>query len=201
MPMDHVTLPQAQSTILCCTQWQSWTSSVFTRCSICRYCQHFATQTDTCQLISQYVHGEAQTPLVQFVVEMFHKQIRNKSTKNWTSRVWALVYSMTSVYHRRCNKQRPLYKPDCWTQISTVNQQLCMQNRSHDTYPAHFEVICHPYNRTCYGQRLCQIWISYLHPLWQYKRQCQLLKKQKSHMKRLAIGKWPARTLKFIATS
>jgi len=36
------------------------------------------------------VHGEAQTPLVRFVVDMFYKQICNKSTTNWTSGVWAL---------------------------------------------------------------------------------------------------------------
>ena len=32
-----------------------------------------------------YVHGETQTPLVRFVVDMFYKQIRNKSTTNRTS--------------------------------------------------------------------------------------------------------------------
>jgi len=36
---------------------------------------------------SIYMHGEAQTPLVRFVVNMFYKQIRNKSTTNRTSGV------------------------------------------------------------------------------------------------------------------
>jgi len=36
---------------------------------------------------STFVHDETQTPLVPFVVDMFYKQIRNKSTTNRTSGV------------------------------------------------------------------------------------------------------------------
>ena len=35
---------------------------------------------------STYVHGEAQTPLVRFVVDIFYKKIHNKSTSNRTSK-------------------------------------------------------------------------------------------------------------------
>jgi len=38
-------------------------------------------------VVSTYVHSEAETPLVPFVVDVFYRQIRNKSTTNGTSGV------------------------------------------------------------------------------------------------------------------
>jgi len=51
----------------------------------------------TAAAFSTHMHGEAQTPLIRFVVDMFYEQIRNKYTTNRTRGVWALVYSMASV--------------------------------------------------------------------------------------------------------
>jgi len=45
-------------------------------------------QLSSCRLL-------AHSCTVHFVVDMFYKQICNKSTRNRTSAVWALVYSMT----------------------------------------------------------------------------------------------------------
>jgi len=54
-------------------------------------CIHQATASvdiDSCYTDRQlHVHGEAQTPLVRFVVDVFYKQIRNKSTTNRTGGV------------------------------------------------------------------------------------------------------------------
>jgi len=44
----------------------------------------FFTQTDSWWLLS-HVHGEAQTPLVRFVVDVFYKQIRSEYTTNRTT--------------------------------------------------------------------------------------------------------------------
>jgi len=41
-----------------------------------------------------------------------------------------------------------------------------------EPYHAPFGATCHPCARTCYGQCLCQIWSSYIHPLQQHETQC-----------------------------
>ena len=45
-------------------------------------CIHQATV-----VVSKCVHGEAQTPLARFIVDMFYKQVRNKFATNRTSGV------------------------------------------------------------------------------------------------------------------
>ena len=101
--MDCATLPHAQSIILRCTQWKSWASSVFTRRQHRRYWQLSATQTDSCRLLAHTctARGEVQTALVRFVVDMFHKQIRNKST-TWLCTNRVTVYIIFSLL-------KPLY--------------------------------------------------------------------------------------------
>jgi len=70
-------------------------------------------------------------------------------------------------------------------------QNCACKSRAHEPYPPPLGVIYHPYTKTRYDQRLCQIWSSYLHPLQQHKRHAKWIKYVKSHTKRLAIGKRP----------
>jgi len=129
-------------------------------------------------------NGEAQTPLVRFVVNLLYKQVRNKSTTNRTSGVWALVYSITSVYRYRCEQQR--FAVDGIVDV-TQDGRLAVarfsKSRVVHAVMGHVSlphlllwVICRPYARNCYYQRLCQIWSSYLHPLWPHERQRQVYK-------------------------
>jgi len=56
-------------------------------------------------VLSTYVHGEAQTLLGRFDVDVC-VQVCNKFTTNRTDGAWASVYSSTGVVRRRCKKRR-----------------------------------------------------------------------------------------------
>jgi len=211
--MDHATLPHAQTTISRGTQWQTWMSSVFTR-------RHDFVDIDCTLLytdqqlpvVSTYVHGEAQTSLVRFVVHMFYKQIRNKSTTNQTSGVWALVYGVTSVYRRRCEIRGPPYigliverSKARSTSRGTIFQstELCVQKWVTSLMwilPYPFGG-CHPYaplqcllRSTCVPNFEFPIFTRYGNT----KSNAKCIKYEKSHMNKLAIGKRLSRTLKVI---
>jgi len=55
-----------------------------------------------------HVHSEAQTPLGKFDVNILYNRVCNKSTTNWTDGAWALVYSLTGIYHHTCEQQRSI---------------------------------------------------------------------------------------------
>jgi len=58
-------------------------------------------------ILTALCYTDRQLPAFSTYVHWFDLlEIRNKSTTNQTSGVWALVYSMTSMYHYRCDKQR-----------------------------------------------------------------------------------------------
>ena len=50
----------------------------------------------TAAVFSTYTYCEAQTPLVRFVVDVFYKQIRNKSTK-YKSKQWSLSHHVQNL--------------------------------------------------------------------------------------------------------
>ena len=72
-------------------------------------------------VVSTYVHSEDQTPPVRFLVDSLYKQFCHKPTRNWTYGLSALVYSMTSVYHRIDVIHNAVNGDQhCWLQLSTV---------------------------------------------------------------------------------
>ena len=166
-------LPHARLTISRCTQWQSWTSTVFTTR------QHMLIFTAFCYTYRQlpafstYVHGEAQTPLAWFTT---------KFTTN--PQFVPLEFEPQCIAWLACtaigatNKGLP-HRTHCRTQLSIVNQPWHNFSKSrivHATMGHMSPTLpsCHPYARTCDNECLCQIWSSYFHPLRQHERQCEI---------------------------
>ena len=89
---DRTTLPHAKSTISRCTP------SVITRQQQLRaiFKEHCYTDRNL-SVICTYLHGEAQTPLGRFVVEILYKHVCNKF--NEKSNQWSLNLSVK--HHRR----------------------------------------------------------------------------------------------------
>jgi len=63
---------------------------------------------------------------------------------------------------------------------------------SRETYPTPFGIIYHPYPRTYYMMYVCVVFevpIFTYYGITESNAKCRLIKYEKSHMKRLAIGK------------
>jgi len=140
--MDCATLPHAKSTMSRCMPSNHQATIVG------RYWKHIATQTDSCQLL-------AHTCMVRHLVDLLLTYYTNKFainrgntqyTTNWINGAWALVYSITVVYHRGCK------------------QQIFISARAHakmghvsSTTPL-LRVICHPFVKTWYFLHVYKIW-------------------------------------------
>ena len=104
--MDRATLPRTLSTILRCVQsWMlMWSPGNERRQILNAFCY-----TDRqLQVVSTYVNGEAQAPLVRFVVDIFYKPVRNKSTTDRTVRVEPIMYRPIAsfAFTVRCEQQK-----------------------------------------------------------------------------------------------
>ena len=60
--------------------------------------EHFYTDLS---VISTYIYGKPQTPLGQFVVDVLHKQVCNKYTRNQTNEAWPLVYQQCHRWQKQ----------------------------------------------------------------------------------------------------
>jgi len=118
-------------------------------------------QTNRCQVSSQ--SGSNSTSWL--VVNIIYKKVSNKLTRNRTDGVWASVYSTILSYCRKCQKQVH-HRWHCWSHLRSAelpwrnfwSPELRMQKWVMWALPW---LLCHQYVRTCYDQRLCQIWSTY----------------------------------------